>query len=79
MDADWAVRTVRTDADLTCLYNDVARPYAEVTEVMWHILVGRCGRIICRHVACFWQMVRCHVAQSWAATWHPFIGLGLVY
>jgi hypothetical protein len=22
----------------------------------------------------FLAMVRCHVAQSWAATWHPFIG-----
>jgi hypothetical protein len=25
-------------------------------------------------VAVFWAMIGCHVAQSWAATWHPGIG-----
>jgi hypothetical protein len=27
-----------------------------------------------RHVALFGQVIGCHVAQSWAATWHPGIG-----
>jgi hypothetical protein len=47
-------------------------------QVMWqfHLLAD----IWANHVVTrgsFWQMVWCHVAQSWAATWHPFIGYGL--
>jgi hypothetical protein len=29
-------------------------------------------------VALFGQLIECHVAQSWAATWHPFIGFWFV-
>ena len=30
-------------------------------------------------MASFWLMVWCHVAQSWAAMWHPVIGYGLLF
>jgi hypothetical protein len=58
---------------------DVAEPYdrtcGDVASICW-LTVGRMGS---RHVAFRWLMVRCHVAQSWAATWHPFIGLLVCY
>jgi hypothetical protein len=30
--------------------------------------------MISRHVAVYWSMIGCHMAQSWAATWYPGIG-----
>jgi hypothetical protein len=43
--------------------------YDDVVDVDW--LVG--CRIVVGHVAVFWQVVRCHMAQAWAATWHPIL------
>jgi hypothetical protein len=57
----------------------VVRPYNDMKEVMWHMMIGRHGQIRLRHVEFRWFMVRCHVAQSWAATWHPFIWLVVCY
>jgi hypothetical protein len=57
---------------------DVAGSYdrtcGDVENICW-LTVGQMG---IRHVAYLWLMVRCHVAQSWAATWHPFIGFRFV-
>ena len=33
-----------------------------------------CGRVSIRHLADFGWLLMCHVAQSWAATWHPVVG-----
>jgi hypothetical protein len=41
---------------------------------MW-LTIGRIGM---QHVASFGQVIGCHVAQSWAATWHPGIGCSFV-
>jgi hypothetical protein len=49
-------------------YNDVA--CGDVASICWLTV----GRMTSRHVALCGQMIGCHVAQSWAATWHPGIG-----
>jgi hypothetical protein len=53
---------------------DVADPYdrtcGDMADSGWQTLDESCVR----HVAVFWSMIGCHVAQSWAATWHPGIG-----
>jgi hypothetical protein len=59
-------------------YDDMAHLYTEVEDsdvafIYWLTV----GRVTLRHVAVFWLMVWCHVAQTWAATWHPAIGLGV--
>jgi hypothetical protein len=53
---------------------DVAEPYGRTcgdVVVNYCMTIGRMGG---RHVAQFGQVIGCHVAQSWAATWHPNIG-----
>jgi hypothetical protein len=60
---------------VACPYDDVVElngkgKITEVAFIYWLIV----GQMLLRHVAVVGQMVRCHVAQSWAATWHPFIG-----
>jgi hypothetical protein len=50
---------------------DVAEPYDRTcgdVEVYYWMIGGRMGS---RHVALFERVIGCHVAQSWAATWHP--------
>ena len=54
-------------------------PYDDVEKVTWKFFDWLAvGRISLWHVASYGQMAWCHVAQSWAATWHPFIGFGLL-
>jgi hypothetical protein len=75
-----AKKMMLTVQSVQSVQDDVAGPYDRTMmwQVMtWQILIGRHGRMK-RHVAFCWSMVRCHVAQSWAATWHPFIGLWLL-
>jgi hypothetical protein len=59
------VQSVQADVaelyDRTC--GDVALNYC--------MTIGRMGD---QHVALFGQVIGCHMAQSWAATWHPSIG-----
>jgi hypothetical protein len=43
--------------------------------MMWQSLIGRLDESCFDTWHLFGQMVWCHVAQAWAATWHPVIGL----
>jgi hypothetical protein len=47
------------------------REAGDVAVIYWHIL----GESFVDTWQLFGQMIGCHVAQSWAATWHPGIGL----
>jgi hypothetical protein len=48
-----------------------------MAEVMWQILIGSgSNQNVTRGI--FWTMIGCHVAQSWAATWHPGISYWFV-
>jgi hypothetical protein len=63
-DADCTVRTVQMltwHVRTTRGRDELAGPYDT-----WHSLVGRCGRMILRHVAVFGWL--------YGATWHPVIG-----
>jgi hypothetical protein len=57
-------------------YDDVACPYAEVEVDDVESLIGRfwTNDVSTRGIFC--PMVWCHVAQAWAATWHPIFDNG---
>jgi len=38
-------------------------------------LVANIGPMSNWHMAFSWHMERCHVAQTWATTWHPLVGV----
>jgi hypothetical protein len=45
------------------------RTCGDVAVIYW--MIG--GRMGSRHMALFGQVIGCHMAQSWASTWHPGI------